>query len=149
MTTKIWVNFGSSDGLMAVSTKPLPEPMLTYQEGPAKFVWAQFHKRYLSHQPLKLSRKLLLSQISFKYPRGNELSPSRGLYDKEMSWVQYDSTQNWSMVVMGMILRGNVYSFVVCQHPGFRLIGISMLTSSKNENIFHITGPLPFTCESP
>ena len=62
-------------------------------------------------------------------PGANELLPSRGLYDKEMSWVQYDSTQNWSMVVMGMILRCNVYSFVVCLYPGFGFIGRSMMTS--------------------
>ena len=29
MATEIWVNIGSSNGLMPDGTKPLPEPMLT------------------------------------------------------------------------------------------------------------------------
>ena len=31
MATKIWVNIGSGNDLLPDSTKPLPEPMLTYQ----------------------------------------------------------------------------------------------------------------------
>ena len=29
---KIWVNIGSGNGLLPDSTKPLPEPMLTYHQ---------------------------------------------------------------------------------------------------------------------
>ena len=31
MVAYIWVNVGSGEGLLADSTKPLPDPMLTYQ----------------------------------------------------------------------------------------------------------------------
>ena len=31
MATEIWVNIGSGNGLSPDGTKPLPEPMLTYQ----------------------------------------------------------------------------------------------------------------------
>ena len=31
MATEIWVNIGSGNGLLPDGTKPLPEPMLTYQ----------------------------------------------------------------------------------------------------------------------
>ena len=30
MTTQIWVNIGSGNGVLPDDTKPLPEPMLTY-----------------------------------------------------------------------------------------------------------------------
>ena len=33
MTTEIWVNIGSGNGLLPDGTKPLPEPMLTYHQG--------------------------------------------------------------------------------------------------------------------
>ena len=57
------VNTGSSNGLLPDSTKPLPEPMLTYyQLNPVTFIWMQFHKRYLCDQPLNLVLKFL--QIS-------------------------------------------------------------------------------------
>ena len=32
VSTKIWVNFGSGNGLLPDGTKPLPEPMLTYHQ---------------------------------------------------------------------------------------------------------------------
>ena len=31
MAPRIWVNFAYSNGLLADDTKPLPEPVLTYQ----------------------------------------------------------------------------------------------------------------------
>ena len=47
MTSKIWINVGSGNGLLPDDTKPLPEPMLTYHQlGPIKFIWWQFYKRY-------------------------------------------------------------------------------------------------------
>ena len=55
-----WVNIGSGNGLLPDGTKPLPEPMLTYHpQDPLTFIWCQFHKRYISHQWLKLTWKLL------------------------------------------------------------------------------------------
>ena len=39
----IRVNFGSGNGLLPASTKPLPEPMLTYQQwGSVAFIWGSF-----------------------------------------------------------------------------------------------------------
>ena len=39
----------------------LQEPMLTYHKyGPVTLIWGQFHKRYLSHWPLKSVWKLLI-----------------------------------------------------------------------------------------
>ena len=44
--------------------KPLPEPMLTYhQSGRVAFIWGQFHKKYHSHQPLKLAWKLSMENF--------------------------------------------------------------------------------------
>ena len=57
MATEIWVNIGSGNGLLPDGTKPLPEPMLTYQWGSLRFIWGQFHKRYPSHQSLKWAWK--------------------------------------------------------------------------------------------
>ena len=39
MATQILVNIGSGNGLLPDSTKPLPEPMLTYRKyGPVMFI---------------------------------------------------------------------------------------------------------------
>ena len=47
-----------------LSTKPLPEPMLTYHQiGILTFIWGQFHNRYLSHQSSKLIRKWLIQNF--------------------------------------------------------------------------------------
>ena len=32
MVTQLWINIGSGNGLLADSTKPLPEPMLHYHK---------------------------------------------------------------------------------------------------------------------
>ena len=43
------------DQEMADGTKPLPQPMLTYNQwGPVTLISVQFYKRYPSHQSLKL-----------------------------------------------------------------------------------------------
>ena len=39
MATQILVNIGSGNGLLADSTKPLPEPMLTDHWDPVDFIW--------------------------------------------------------------------------------------------------------------
>ena len=59
MATEIWANFGAGNGLLREGTKPLPEPILTYQKGPAAFLWGQFDIGYISQQSLKLTGKLL------------------------------------------------------------------------------------------
>ena len=49
------IDIGWGNGLLPGSTKPLPEPMLTYhQYSPVTFIRQQFHQRYLSHQLRKL-----------------------------------------------------------------------------------------------
>ena len=46
MALEILVNTGSGHGLLPESTKPLPEPMLTYyQQGPLVFIWGHYHKK--------------------------------------------------------------------------------------------------------
>ena len=61
MTTEILVNIGSGNGLLPDSTKPLPEPMLTYhQYGPVIFIWEQFHKGYIPQpKTIKISLKII------------------------------------------------------------------------------------------
>ena len=67
----LWLNdtvYGDTDlgqhwrrycnGSLPAGTKPLPWPMLTYhQQGPVIFIWWQIHKRYNSHQSVKLAGK--------------------------------------------------------------------------------------------
>ena len=43
METYNWVNIGSRNGLVPDGTKPLPEPMLTYQMCSVALIWEQFH----------------------------------------------------------------------------------------------------------
>ena len=50
METEIWVNTGSGNRLLPGGTKPLPEPVRTYLNlSNVRFIWEQFHKKYLSH----------------------------------------------------------------------------------------------------
>ena len=59
MATEIWIHIGSDNGLLPDGIKPLPEPMLTYHhKGRLTFISGQVHKRYISHQSLKLSVRL-------------------------------------------------------------------------------------------
>ena len=45
MVTKIWVHFGSGNGLLPDGTKPSPEPSVS----PAAFTWGQqVSQRYIS-----------------------------------------------------------------------------------------------------
>ena len=45
MATQIWVNIGSSNGVLLNGTKPLTEQMLTYHQwGPVTSICGQFHK---------------------------------------------------------------------------------------------------------
>ena len=50
MATDMLVNIGSSNGLLPDSAKPLPEAMLTHQQGPVTF-----RKIYLTHQSPKFA----------------------------------------------------------------------------------------------
>ena len=44
MATYIWINIGSNIDLLPDVTKPLPEPMLTNDQGvPLAVSWGQFH----------------------------------------------------------------------------------------------------------
>ena len=82
LVTMNWVNIGSDNGLLPGSTKPFPEPMLTYQScGPVTFIWAKIHKRYLSHQFLKrfwCERQKLLRPRPPQKQTENIVTPDRG-----------------------------------------------------------------------
>ena len=59
MVTDKWVNTGSTNGWLPDGTKPLPENILiNNQKGAMTLVWGQFHKKYFSHESLKLPLKL-------------------------------------------------------------------------------------------
>ena len=46
MVTQMWVNFGSGNGLLPDGSKPLPEPMFSYNKyGPVTFISEQLHNR--------------------------------------------------------------------------------------------------------
>ena len=63
VTRPQWVNKGEyhNSDLNSDSTKPLPEQMLTdHQKRPVTITCGQCQKRYLNHQLLKLSWKLLI-----------------------------------------------------------------------------------------
>ena len=70
MVAEIWVNIGSGNGLLSDGTKPLPEPMLTYDQWcVVAFTWWQFHKKYLRYLSLKWVWNLLIWECS-QIPQG-------------------------------------------------------------------------------
>ena len=71
--THIWDKIGSGNGLFADSTKPLPEPMLTYH---------QYDKAISKDPPLTLVTKISL-KIHSDLPGTNELKI--GLRDSNLS----------------------------------------------------------------
>ena len=82
METWTWVNIGSGNGLLPDGTKPLPPPMLIVDLSSSRscgihmnvtIIWRQFHKRYLSHQLLKLAWKLHL-RLHSTLPAANDLN---------------------------------------------------------------------------
>ena len=74
MATKIWVNIDSGNGLLPDSTKPLPEPMMTYHKyGPVTLIWGQFHKNYLKPLTTKISLKITHLKFTLNLPGANEL----------------------------------------------------------------------------
>ena len=104
MATEIWVSIGSGNGLLPDGTKPLPEEMLTYHKyGPVTLIWGQFHKRYLSHWPLKSVRILLILNLLFeslkgKWVKGLELYKQIEDIDWEepyLSTIFGPSSVNW------------------------------------------------------
>ena len=73
MATDIWVNIGSGNGLLPDGTKPLPEPMLTYQQSFVAFIWQQFYVKHLVsiHE---ISSKIMFLKLQPHLPGANELS---------------------------------------------------------------------------
>ena len=62
------------NGLVSGGTKPLPGQMLTcHRWVPVMFICMQFHKRYLSHQSLKLALKITCPKFHSNPPGANEL----------------------------------------------------------------------------
>ena len=61
---EIWVNIGSGNGLLPNGTKPLPEPMLTYNQ------WDSPGRNFMRDVPT------ILTKTSLKFPRGQWVKQS-------------------------------------------------------------------------
>ena len=60
IATENWVDIDSGNCFVSDDAKPVPEPVSTYhRRGSVTFIWDIFQK-YLSHQSLKSSWKLLI-----------------------------------------------------------------------------------------
>ena len=85
----IWrVNIGWDNGLLLDGNKPLPEPMLTYNEWCLMaFIWGQFRKRYLSHQSLKSPRKWFIKNFikTSEGPRSQSFDCLYGTRDQNLN----------------------------------------------------------------
>ena len=51
-------------------TKPLPEPILSYQRGLLAFTWGHFHRKYPRYHSLKWFGIIYLSKVNATSPRG-------------------------------------------------------------------------------
>ena len=75
--TRIWVNIGSGNDLLPDGAKPLPEPMLIYnQEGPTAFIWGHYHNMIWRSIPIRKTRmKVSFLKSNPNPPGANELTP--------------------------------------------------------------------------
>ena len=79
MATEIWVNIGSGNDLLPDGTKPLPEPMLTWLII-SKLEWHSSRGKFTRDTPAINHWNYLenkVPKISFKFPRGKWVNPSR------------------------------------------------------------------------
>ena len=69
MATQVWVNIGSNNGLLPDGTKPLPEPMLMYDQlGHVAFTWWQYSMEMLTMSLIKRGLTLVeVSQHAYDY----------------------------------------------------------------------------------
>ena len=96
--------------------------MLTLSIGSVIFVWGLFHKKYPSHQSLKLAWKCL-PKISFKFPRGQQVKKLITLQSCQTTaciflgmylfpWsdinLPYSSTNCWTRIWRTASLQGHV-----------------------------------------
>ena len=76
---------------LATPSHYLLEAMLTsHQLSPLTFIYGQFHKRYLSHESLKLVWKVLIKKFIKILPRANELNLKIHNFYQNMGLVMYD-----------------------------------------------------------
>ena len=73
MSTKVWVNIGSGNGLMPDGTKPLPEPMLTYH--------SDIHLTAISQEMPQASFTEISLTIAFKKFHPNFLGANELIQD--------------------------------------------------------------------
>ena len=71
MATEIWVNIGSGNGLLPDDTKPLPEPMMTYQ-------WSFVHPTTILQAAPEISDhgmslKIIILKLQSHLPGASEL----------------------------------------------------------------------------
>ena len=80
---KTSVNIGLGNGLLPDSTKPLPEPILTYHESHSvTFMWWQFHRRYLSYW--SSTNKLKFFFLNFIH-----------IFQWPMIWISFKVLSGW------------------------------------------------------
>ena len=78
---QIWVNIGSANGLVPDGSKPLPEPMLNYdQKCLVASNLGQFNKASFSHQFMKISLKITNLKFHQNLPGANEFSRIMQVY---------------------------------------------------------------------
>ena len=112
-------------------TKPLPEPLLTYQQwDPMKIIWAQVHTRYLNHKLLRLAWKVWITKLRSNIPvdlSDPEVGQTKSMSRMLTSWLLASPGHQQSWYWLWVLF----WSWQV----GF------MMTPSR-ENIFLATGPL-------
>ena len=98
---QIWVNTGSSNGLLPNSTKPLPEPMLTnHQWGLVTFTLQQLHKKYASYLSLKWVWNLQdFSHIS-KGPMSSVIFSPGPRFNIKMTSYQYRKSHGGDKTIL-------------------------------------------------
>ena len=75
------VNIGSYNGLVPDDTKPILEPMLTYQWSPVPFIWERFHKRQGRHPPPLIDIKLITNYSKFHSNLPGAMESNKFIYE--------------------------------------------------------------------
>ena len=75
METQIWVNTGSGNDLLPDGTKPLPEPVLAYQQwGPVTIIRGKSSQATYHLSITKISLKITYLKVCSALPGINELT---------------------------------------------------------------------------
>ena len=74
MVRQKWVNIGSGNGLLPDVTKPLPEPVLTYQQwGIVAFHLRAISRKILKKSILDMGFEIIDLRLQLHLPEANEL----------------------------------------------------------------------------